>query len=214
RFQLKNDLQLARLTPERADLDAAIAEAVKQLAKVSGYRKEIHLISDFQRSNWAPVEFTRVPKDIRVVFVSVAVPEAGNLAITDVNLQPPAPARGEEVEVICKVANYSSLAKPAPVRLTFGDEKAMQRDLEVSAGTTASASFRLRVNRAGFFEGELAIPDDSLAVDNRHFFTLAVRERVQVLVLSDEERGDPGAGCHFLARAIDPNPERGGAFTP
>src|SRR5439155_16731805 len=159
RFQLKNDLQLARLTPERADLDAAIAEAVKQLAKVSGYRKEIHLISDFQRSNWAPVEFTRVPKDIRVVFVSVAVPEAGNLAITDVNLQPPAPARGEEVEVICKVANYSSLAKPAPVRLTFGDEKAMQRDLEVSAGTTASASFRLRVNRAGFFEGELAIPD-------------------------------------------------------
>ena len=82
------------------------------------------------------------------------------------------------------------------------------------SGTTASAGFRFRVNRAGFFEGELTIPDDALAVDNRRFFTLRVGERVQVLVLSDEERGDPGAGHRFLARALNPNPERGGAIVP
>jgi hypothetical protein len=213
RFHLKNDIQLARVTQERADLDAAIAEAVKQLAQVAGYRKEIHLLSDFQRSNWAPVDFAKIPKDIRVVFVSVAASESGNLAITDVVLQPPAPARGEEVEVICKVANYAGQAKSVPVRLKFGDEKPMQRDLEVAAGTTATANFRFRVNRAGFFEGELTIPDDALAVDNRRFFTLTVGERVQVLVVSDEG-GDPGAGSRFLARAINPNPDRGGAFAP
>src|SRR5438477_2327975 len=61
RFHLKNDLNLARLTQERADLDAAIAEAIKQLAKVPGYSGEIHLISDFQRSNWAPVDFGKIP---------------------------------------------------------------------------------------------------------------------------------------------------------
>src|SRR6266536_200501 len=38
RFALKNDLQLARLTQERADMDAAFAEAARQLAKVSGYK--------------------------------------------------------------------------------------------------------------------------------------------------------------------------------
>src|SRR5439155_11373762 len=87
RFHLKNDLELARLTQERADLDAAIAEAIKQLAKVPGYSGEIHLISDFQRSNWAPVDFGKIPKEIRIVFVSVAAPETGNLALTEVILQ-------------------------------------------------------------------------------------------------------------------------------
>ena len=213
RFHLKNDLQLARLTQERADMDAAIAEAVKQLARLSGYKKEIHLVSDFQRSNWAPVDFAKIPKDVRVIFISVAAPDAGNLAINEIILQPPAPARGEEVEVLCKVANYGSLAKSVPVQLRFGEEKTMRRELDVPAGTTANASFRFRVNRAGLFEAELTIPDDALAVDNRRFFTLTVGERVQVLVVSDEG-GDPGAGSRFLARAINPNPDRGGAFAP
>src|SRR5438876_9483436 len=116
---------------------------------------------------------------IWLVFVSVAAPEAGNLAITDVILQPPAPARGEEVEVSCKVANYTRLAKSVPVQLKFGGEKPMQHELDVPAGTTASVTFRLRANRAGFFEGELTIPEDSLPVDNRRYFTLTVGERVQ-----------------------------------
>ena len=214
RFHLKNDLRAARLTQERADLDAAIAEAVKQLAKVAGFKKEIHLLSDFQRGNWASVDFTKIPADVRLVFVSVAAPEAGNLAITDVILQPPAPARGEEVEVSCKVANYTRLAKSVPVQLKFGGEKPMQHELDVPAGTTASVTFRLRANRAGFFEGELTIPEDSLPVDNRRYFTLTVGERVQVLVLSDEDRADPGASHRFLARAINPGPETGGAFAP
>ena len=214
RFHLKNDLQLARLTQERADMDAAIAEAVKQLARLSGYKKEIHLVSDFQRSNWAPVDFAKIPKDVQVIFISVAAPDAGNLAINEIILQPPAPARGEEVEVLCKVANYGGLAKSVPVQLRFGEEKTMRRELDVPAGTTANASFRFRVNRAGLFEAELTIPDDALAVDNRRCFTLTVGERIVVVVISDEDRGDPGAGCRFLARAINPNPDRGGAFSP
>ena len=214
RFPLKNDLQLARLTQERADMDAALAEAAKQLAKVSGYKKEIHLISDFQRSNWASVDFRKIPRDVRVVFISVAAPGAGNVAITELMVQPPAPARGEEVEIIGKVANYSSQAKSVSAQVKLGDEKTLQRELDVPAGTTAGASFRFRVNRAGFFEGEFTIPDDGLAVDDRRFFTLTVGERLDVLVLSDEDRDDPGASCRFLACAINPSPERGGAFTP
>jgi hypothetical protein len=215
RFHLKNDVQLARLTQERADLDAAIAEAVTQLSKTSGYKKEIHLISDFQRSNWAPVDFAKIPRDVKVVFVSASGSELDNFAITEVMLQPPAPARSEEVEVVCKVANYGRQSKLLPLQLKFGGQKTLQRDMDVPAGTTAAAGFRLRVNQTGVFEGELSIPDDALVADNRRFFTLDVSERVQVVVLSDEDRGDPGAGHRFLIRAINPNVDRGGgALTP
>jgi len=215
RFHLKGDVQIAGLTQERADLDAALAEAVRQLSKAPGYRKEIHLISDFQRSNWAPVDFAKVPKDVKVVFVSVAGSETDNFAITEVALQPPSPARGEEVEVLCKVANYGRQSKQLPLQLKFSDQKALQRELDVPANTTAATSFRLRVNQTGAFEGELSIPDDALAVDNRRFFTLDVSDRIRVAVLSDEDRNDPGAGHRFLFRAINPNPDRdAGGFAP
>ena len=215
RFHLKNDVQIARLTQERADLDAAIAEAVRQLSKASGYKKEIHLISDFQRSNWAPVDFAKIPKDVKVVFVSVAGSESDNFAVTEVVLQPPSPARGEEVEVVCKVANYGRQSKQFPLQLKFGDQKTLQRELDVPANTTAASSFRLRVNQTGVFEGELSIPDDALVADNRRFFTLDVSDRIRVVVLSDEDRNDPGAGHRFLIRAINPNIERdAGAFAP
>src|SRR5439155_435354 len=91
--------------------------------------------------------------------------------VADLVMAAPAPARGEEVEVSCKVANYTRLAKSAPVQLKFGGEKPMQHELDVPAETTASVTFRLRANRAGFFEGELTIPEDSLPVDNRRYFT-------------------------------------------
>lgn len=214
RFHLRNDLDRARLTDERADLDAALAEAVKQLAAVSGYKKEIQFISDFQRSNWAPVRFDRVPADVRVVFVSVAPADPANLAITDVVLQPPAPALGEEIEVVARIANYGARARTAPVHLKFGDEKPMERNVDVPAGGSAGAGFRFKVRRAGIFEGELSIPDDGLAADDRRYFTLTVGERVQVLVVSDEDAADPGAGSRYLARAIHPGPDRGGALNP
>ncbi len=145
----------------------------------------------------------------------MAAPDAANFAISEVVLQPPAPAQGEEVEIICKVGNHSSQSKTLPLQLKLGDEKPLQRDIDLPRGTTAAASFRLRANQTGVFEGELGIPNDALSMDDRRFFTLTVSDRIPILILTDEDPKDPGASHRFLVRALNPSLERAaGAFAP
>ena len=215
RFHLKNDIQKSVPTSERADLDAAIAEAVAQLKKTTGLKKEIHFVSDFQRSNWAAVDFAKIPKDVKTVFISVADQAAANAAIIEALLQPPSPAIGEPVEVVCKVANYGLQPRHVPVELKIGDDQLFQHELDVPAGTTSTTSFRLRPNRSEIFEGTLTIPEDGLAADNQRFFALKVSDQMQVVLLSDENPKDPQAAHRFLMSAINPYTERArGAVLP
>ena len=214
RHQLKRDVQEAGVTLERADIDAAIAMALKQLAETEGYQREIHFISDFQRSNWAAVNYAAIPENVKTVFVSVAEEAAGNVAITEVTLKPPDPAISEEVSVVCKVANFGGQRRDVPLELAFSNEKVSRHTLSLQPGTTGSTTFRLRPHRSGIFEGVLTIPDDGLAADNTRYFTLSVTERVHVTILSDETEADPAAGSRFLRAAVNPFTDETGVLVP
>ena len=56
------------------------------------FRKEIVLISDFQRSNWAAVDYANVPEDVQLIFLPVSEQSMVNVALTELILQPPAPS--------------------------------------------------------------------------------------------------------------------------
>lgn len=202
RFQLRRDIQKVAPGLERADLDAALRAAVDQIERLPTPGKEIHLISDFQRTNWAAVDFSAVPDSISLAFVSVAGAQAGNTGVTEVMLRPPHPAVGESVEVICKIANYSPTPRTIPVHLVIGGDETQELSLDVAAGLTGSASFRLAPTRAGFLEGRVSIPEDALKADDERFFTLDVAERPQILFLNDEP--DSAESRRVMLNALDP----------
>ena len=122
---------------------SSAAEAVRQLSRVSGVQPEIHFLSDFQRDNWAAVKFTAIPPEVKVVFVPVGTPDAGNLAVTDVMLQPAAPAAGEDVDILAKIANYSAVDRQVTLELRFGDDTRRARDVSLPAGMTVTTGFRV-----------------------------------------------------------------------
>lgn len=202
-FFLRKDIQNARLTQERCDIDAAVREAVRQLENLRAWRKEIHIVSDFQRTNWSSVKFEVVPKDIELLFVGVGPKDAQNVAITDVGVQPVLPTVAEPIQIVCKLANYSSKSSIVGLELKLGDEVLKQ---EVSLGPymTASAVFRIRIRQSCYYEGQLTIPDDGLMVDNHRYFTLDVADKVNVLLVSDDNKNDDMAGSRYLSRAINP----------
>lgn len=210
-YHLKRDIHQAKPTEERADIDAAIAEAVKQLSACGDFRKEIRFISDFQRTNWASVSFAAIPNEIATIFISVTEKEESNCAVSEVILNPPSPVASEEVDVVCKIANYGDAVRELPVQLKFGEEKTMKQNVLLQPRTTASVTFRLRPNIGKTFEGECSIPDDALIADNKRYFTLSVSEGFHILVIGDEDPADINAGCRYLQRAI--NPERDGSTT-
>lgn len=204
RYQLRLDMQQLKPTLERADFDAAIAEALRQIGPLTGVRKEIHFISDFQRGNWEGVQLGRIPEAITTTFVSVAEANPQNLAITEVRAVPGNPVVDEPVSIICKVANYGAQPIQTKVTAQIGDEPPIEHPLDLKPGMTVSSTFRIRARKTGFFEATLQLPPDDMPDDNSRHFVLPVADKIEVLILSDEPAQDNLSSHHFLVRALDP----------
>lgn len=215
RFHIRRDIESARVTEENGNIDAAVSEALRQLATAPGAKKELICLSDFQRSNWASVNFSAIPKSVQTIFIPVGEERTDNLAITEVMIQPPTPTVAEGVEIICKVANYGTEARRVPLELQFRDEKALLSEIFVDPGMTVSTSFRIRANKSGLYEAVLRLPDDGLPVDNQRFLSFNVEEQIQILLLSDKDPEDTADAHHFIQRAINPflDAQRGAAVS-
>lgn len=203
-FVLRNDIKQAKVTHERADVNAAIAEAVRQLAFAGDVAKEIHFISDFQRSNWSSVDFSVIPEDVRVLFVPVHESAGNNCAITEVAIHPAAPTVSEEVQIVGKVANYGSKQRTLEVEMVLEDGKVMKETVSLAPGMAGSADFRFRPPSAGDYQCRMNIPSDGLAIDDSRFFTFRVTDKIDVLIVSDEDPKADLSSCRFLSRAINP----------
>lgn len=202
-FLLRRDIRDAAIRQECPDIAAAIAEAGSQLQDASG-GKQICFISDFQRSNWSSVDFSRIGPDTELVFMPVG-PELGeNCAVTDVAIRPGAPTVSEDIEIVCKVANYSDRSHRLPVELRFQDSESFRQELEIEPQSTVSTSFHLRIHQRGRYEGRVSIPRDGLEIDNERCFILPIAERVGVLVVTDGDRLGEQNGTRLLINAINP----------
>jgi len=203
-FVLRKDIKQSKVTHERADVNAAIAEAIRQLTLAGDVVKEMHFVSDFQRSNWSSVDFSVIPEDVRVLFVPVNETGGGNIAVTEVAIQPAAPTVSEEVQIVTKVASYASTQRTLEVEMVMGDGKVMKETISVAADTTGSADFRFRPPAAGDYQCRVNIPGDDLDVDDSRYFTFRVTDKIDVLVVSDEDPKGDFSSCRFLTRAINP----------
>ena len=202
--QIQRALGVLKPSLERADFDAAIGEALRQLALVRDARREIYVISDFQAANWDLVDLKRVPAAVSVAFVAVGETDPRNTAVVDIRAIPTSPVVGEPVDIVCKVANYGPAGTKLPLTLTVGEEAPLERELDLDAGAVVSTTFRIRANRTGLFEVTAAIPADSLTADDTRRLALNVVDAVETLIVTDEVPGDPRASHHFLQRALDP----------
>ncbi len=203
-FPLRKDVRDAHVTAEHADINAALAEAVRQLDSLAASRKEIYLISDFQRSNWSSVDFGAVSGNIELIFIPVGQSSAENISITSVAVLPASPTVAEPAEIVCKVANYGDRPCEVPLKLAFADGEVLRKDVLLGPRMTASASFRVRINKSGRYECKLSIPEDGLDVDNERFFIFGVTQAINVLLVTDDAPGKAKSGSLFLNRAINP----------
>lgn len=203
-FPLRKDIRDADLTEEHADINAALAEAVRQLNSVPGRRKEIYLISDFQRSNWSSVNFGVVSRNIELIFIPVGPNNAENVSITSVAVLPASPTVAEPAEIVCKVANYGDRPCEVPLELMFEDGEVLSQNVSLGPRMTASTSFRVRIHKSGRYECRLLIPNDGLDVDNKRFFTFGVTQAINILLVSDDTPDKTKSGSLFLDRAINP----------
>jgi hypothetical protein len=162
-------------------------------------RREVVLITDFQRSGWDGRSDVRLPPGTAFRPVSVGDEDVENLAVIDVTLQR-TPERGGRVVVAARIANFGARDVETRVRLGTG-EQALQ---EVAARVPANDVALVRFDEVALPVEPTAtwvdVQRDALPVDDRRRFVLRPIPRIGVLVV--EPRGAADRDVLYLRRAL------------
>ena len=198
---------------ERVEVGRALDMAAS-LLKGRDAGVEIYFVSDFQRSNWADVDFGILPEGARLFFVDVAGGrERHNTAVLSAELSSRRVAAGEPVRVDVELANWSPNPTRMPVEVIIDGQSSVSGDVECAAWATARTvlEFNAPVSE-GFHTIDVHCPEDALPADNHRYLKFEVRQREEVLVLSDRDSEESGA--LFITTALDPFENRQGSFAP
>ena len=203
-----------RSTPEHTALKAAVSAAkpgasntrYSPALKVAGSilaesqlpRREVVLISDFQRGGWRGEEGARLPQGATLTPVPVpgAVDQA-NLSVSAVSLARSTFSDQERVAVTAGVLNRTNRpVSSSSIRLFVDGISASTKPITVEPGGAASVTFEPVTVSKRNMRGTVSVADDALAADNAFHFVLSPEEPVR-LVLVDRA----GSGPH-LSRAL------------
>lgn len=203
------DTESAAATPATGDrglLDAALANArpgaratryvpalrhAERLLAGSGYpRREVVLVSDFQRAGWereaGEIASVRLPHGTVLTPVPVGDGTPRNAALASAVLRRTREAGRERASV---AARLQGVATPVPVTLEIDGRPVATRTATPDDGGGATVEFdalTLPTRRAA--RGTLRIPADALPVDDRFDFTLAPDPRRPVLLATGSGR--------------------------
>jgi hypothetical protein len=180
---------------------AALKLAGSLLAESTLPRREVVLISDFQRAGWEPGQALRLPSGTTVTPVSVRAPEITNLAVTPVTVQRETFSGRERVVVSAGVINRGDRAvRDLAVNLEIDGKVVESVRVSADAHGAASLTFPAVTLDARNTRGAVRIPDDGLSRDNVVHFVLSPAEPLAVTLLASA--GAARDDVLYLTRAL------------
>lgn len=195
-----------------ADFSLANATASRLLGK-EAENAEIYYLSDFQRKNWAGVDYTMLPPSARLFWTPAADGVRENSAVLSAA---PAQSRllsGDTVTVEVELGNFAEKPLQAPVRVTVDGGATFERDAFVGPWSSGKVSLPIPAGAPGIHLVEVSIPPDDLPEDNRYQFVVTVADKESVLLVTEAE--SPGTDApHYLRMALNPYEGREGSLKP
>jgi hypothetical protein len=206
-----------RSTAERSRLTAAVSAAkpgagatrYAPALKVAGSilsesllpRREVVLITDFQRSGWRGEEGARLPRGVTLTPVVVqGVTDKQNVSVTGVSLARSTFSNHERVAVTAGVINRSE--RPIAgnkITLEVGGIPVDSKPLMLDGGAAATVSFDPFTINDRNMRATVKTGDDALAADNSFNFVVSPSQPVRIALV---DRGSAAATALYLTRAL------------
>jgi hypothetical protein len=207
---------LLRSTAEHSALNGAI-DAAKPGASATRYapalkvagsllaesqlpRREVVLISDFQRSGWRGQEGASLPAGATLTTMPIqGTADRPNLSVTAVSLQRSRFANQERVAVTAGITNRSEMpVTNHPVGLEAGGLPVASKTVSVEGGASTSVSFEPFTIAGRNYKGTVRLGEDALTADNAFNFVVSPSEPVHVVLV---DRGGGASGL-YVAQAL------------
>jgi hypothetical protein len=191
---------------EELNVQPALERAAAMFAAAPpGVRKELVIISDFQRNNWAVADFSPLPKETVIHLESAAPAQPpANLAVLRVGVQGRA-EQNRETRVEVEVGNYSPTPRDVKVDVSIGGVALRLGGVCPPSGKT-TLSGDCVLPKSGWLIGEakLAGASDALAADDVRAFVLEVRPTPTYALVTREASTPKPTSSHYLERALAP----------
>ena len=192
-----------------ADFSQANATAARLLGPEPA-NAEVYYLSDFQRKNWAGVNYTALPPTARLFWNPCADAARENTAVLSARPTQSRVLVGDTVPIEIELGNFSSVPLQAPLRVTVDGGAVFERDAFVGAWSSSKVVMPIPAGTPGPHICEVSLPADDLPEDNRYHFVLSVADKESVLLVTDADNTAPD----FLRVALNPFEGREGSLRP
>ncbi len=206
RSQLEAAIGAAEVSAHGTRLAPALRLAQSLLLRSTLPRREVVLISDFQKSGWERREEVSLPEGATLTPISVATPGTADLSVTSVAFQRGTFSGEERVSVVAGLTNRS-LTPVSDVTVTLEiDGRAIDaRRVSIEPDASASVTFPPVTVAQANMQGTVSAGTDDLPANNSFHFVLSPSRPVSVLVIQSEGTSmtGPSSPSLFLATALE-----------
>ena len=201
RARLQSEINAAPLSSAATRYGPALKLAGSLLSPSNFPRREVVLVSDFQRNGWSPGDGLRLPAGTTVTPVSVQAENTRNVAVTPVSIQRTQVNGQNRITVTAGVLNRGDEGiTDLPVSLELDGHVAETARVTVPPHAAATTTFPAVILASPNTRGTVRVGDDALARDNAFHFVLSPPRPVPVTVVNGP-RGSRDQAL-YLARAL------------
>lgn len=188
--------------------DAAFRLVQQVLGDSARPRREVVLVSDYQRAGWNARELPKLPDGTTLTQVNVGKEVTSNLAVTDVAMRYDTASGHERVAVEATLVNHGATpVQQRPVSFELNGRQMQTQRVDVPANGTAHVTFTPVPTPPGQSRGVLRAGPDALETDNTLYFTVTREPALPVLLLQSPEAGAAAGKFVSLALGIGDHPE-------
>jgi hypothetical protein len=164
-------------------------------------RRDVILISDFQRNGWQGAEGVRLPDGVVLTPVPIADNATANVSVTPVSIQRATFSDQDRVTVTAGVTNHGPVAvSNLEITLEIDGRQVQTERINVDQHSSASLTFVAFTPEARDTRGTVKIGNDALAVDNAFHFLVSPKAPLRIVIA--ERPGAPRDASLYLSRAL------------
>ncbi len=188
---LSPQVSRAELSNASGGYTSAIQTALWKLESSNYVNKEIYLVGDLQRTEFANATSENVPPNARIFFLRTEKSPNDNLSVSDVKLLNPVIEVNSPSAVEATITNNDGSDKSGVVvSLYLNGRKVAQSVADLPAGTSRAVNLTFSVSNSGFHQGVVQIDDNSIQSDNRFYFSFYAIQRLNVVIVSSNQQND------------------------
>ena len=198
--RLQSALAGAQLSAGATHYGPVLKLAGSILSESSLPRREVVLITDFQRGGWRGADGVRLPDGAVLTPIAISDAETANLAVTPVAIERSTFSDQERVTVTAGVANHGAKAiDGADVTLEVNGRPIQTQRVKVEADASTSTSFAPVTLTGAEVRATVRLGNDAMARDNVFHFTVAAGRPVHTVLAGRSGGRDSGL---YVARAL------------